>query len=264
MLEAFKKHGSRPSHEQADELDTLIVSSKEERAALSTMLTQLHLQAAKLSGAGQVLQHVDERVAKAAAWLDRIADRLVALESRAASMEQDRQSVEAGRQELVKARAEMRATRELASAFARELEHLPAIATTLTKDLARLDSSLRSAQDQIAGAGKRVEDLETTVAALREEIGRVSREAEALRDRPAPAVASTPPRAPQTMPPALPAGTREPGGAENPVARVAQLMGETRAAIRGLGLDRDVADRIDDQVGRLQTQLDGGTNEGAG
>src|SRR6476660_8530348 len=134
MLDAFKKHGSRPSHEQADELDTLIVSSKEERAALSTMLTQLHLQAAKLAGAGQALQHVDERVAKAAGWLDRIAERMMTLESRAVAMEQEREGVEAARLELSKARADMRTTREMAATFARELEHLPAIATTLSQD----------------------------------------------------------------------------------------------------------------------------------
>jgi len=257
MLDAFKKHGSRPSHEQADELDTLIVTSKEERAALSTMLTQLHLQAAKLAGAGQALQHVDERVAKAAGWLDRIAERMMTLESRAAAMEQERADVEAARQELAKARADMRATREMAGTFARELEHLPAIATTLSQDLVRLDGLVRSAHEDIAVAAKRVEDLETTVAALREEMARMTRDAELRREK---FTASAPARTPQDAMAALPARARENA---NAVARVSQLMDEARAAIRSLALDPEVADRLDDQVGRMQTQLDTGTGPGS-
>jgi chromosome segregation ATPase len=258
MLDAFKKHGSRPSNEQADELDTLIVSSKEERAALSTMLTQLHLQAAKLTGAGQVLQHVDERVAKAAGWLDRIAERMQTLEGRAATMERDRESVETIRQELVKARGEMRATRDMATTFARELEHLPAIATTLSQDLSRLDSQVRAAQQEIVGAEKRVEDLETMVAALREEVSRLSRQIDVRQSRSAASASVTATLAAPTATPVLPARDRAGAAGENAVARVSQLIGEAREAIRHLALDPETADRLDGHVGRLQNQLETG------
>ena len=256
MLDAFKKHGSRPSPEQAGELDTLIVTSKEERAALSTMLTQLHLQAAKLAGAGQALQHVDERVAKAAGWLDRIAERMMTLESRAAAMEQERTDVEAARQELAKARADMRTTREMTGSFARELEHLPAIATTLSQDLVRLDGLVRSAHEDIAVAAKRVEDLGDDGCGASRGDG-----PDGTRGGAAPeAVASAPARTASDGMPALPARAR---ANANAVARVSQLMDEARAAIRSLSLDPEVADRLDDQVGRMQTQLDTGSGPGS-
>ena len=62
MLDAFKKG---PSKQQASELQSLIAASKEERAALSTMLTQVQLHGAKLSNAGKALQEVEEKAAKA-------------------------------------------------------------------------------------------------------------------------------------------------------------------------------------------------------
>ena len=63
MLDAFKKSGvSR--QQQADELQTLIAASKEERAALSTMLTQVQLHSAKLASAGKTLQEVEDKAGK--------------------------------------------------------------------------------------------------------------------------------------------------------------------------------------------------------
>ena len=47
MLDAFKSK-SGASKLQSDELQTLIAASREERAALSTMLTQVQLHSAKL------------------------------------------------------------------------------------------------------------------------------------------------------------------------------------------------------------------------
>ena len=54
MLDAFKSK-SGASKLQSDELQTLIAASKEERAALSTMLTQVQLHSAKLATAGKTL-----------------------------------------------------------------------------------------------------------------------------------------------------------------------------------------------------------------
>ena len=62
MLEAFKKTQTKPAQQQANELQALIATSKEERAALSTMLTQIQLQASKLATAGKNLQDVEELV----------------------------------------------------------------------------------------------------------------------------------------------------------------------------------------------------------
>ena len=75
MLDAFKKSG-KPARNQAEELEALIATSREERAALSTMLTQMQLQTTKLATAGKSLQEVDEKAGKAHARLDEVIDRL--------------------------------------------------------------------------------------------------------------------------------------------------------------------------------------------
>ena len=68
MLDSFKKmggSGNKPGKQQAEELEALIATSREERAALSTMLTQIQIHSAKLSTAGKSLQEVEEHAAKA-------------------------------------------------------------------------------------------------------------------------------------------------------------------------------------------------------
>jgi chromosome segregation ATPase len=82
MLEAFKKTQNKPAQQQAAELQALIATSKEERAALSTMLTQIQLQASKLATAGKNLQDVEELVTKANARLDQVSQRLDTAETR--------------------------------------------------------------------------------------------------------------------------------------------------------------------------------------
>jgi DNA repair ATPase RecN len=85
MLDVFKKSGS--SRQQSDELQTLIAASKEERAALSTMLTQVQLHGAKIVAAGKTLQEVEEKVAKAQTRLDELQDRLNKADARAKELE---------------------------------------------------------------------------------------------------------------------------------------------------------------------------------
>ena len=60
MLDAFKKNSGNTGRVQADELQALIATSREERAALSTMLTQIQLHSAKLATASKTLQDVEE------------------------------------------------------------------------------------------------------------------------------------------------------------------------------------------------------------
>lgn len=87
MLEAFKKTQTKPAQQQAAELQVLIATSKEERAALSTMLTQIQLQASKLAAAGKSLQDVEELVTRANARLDQVSQRLETAETRSSVLE---------------------------------------------------------------------------------------------------------------------------------------------------------------------------------
>jgi len=80
MLDSFKKGPS--SRQQSDELQSLIAASKEERAALSTMLTQVQLHGAKIVAAGKTLQEVEEKAVKAQGRLDELNERLGRSEER--------------------------------------------------------------------------------------------------------------------------------------------------------------------------------------
>ena len=86
MLDAFKKGSVKPA-QQVGELQALIAASKEERAALSTMLTQIQLHSAKLASAGKSLQEVDEKAGKAHARLDEVNERLAQTASRTKEFE---------------------------------------------------------------------------------------------------------------------------------------------------------------------------------
>jgi phage shock protein A len=92
MLEAFKSKmgtgGSKSAKEQTDELQTLISTAREERGALSTMLTQIEVHGSKLTQVGKALQQVNDRAAGATSKLEELTTRLVALESRTRGFEQ--------------------------------------------------------------------------------------------------------------------------------------------------------------------------------
>ncbi|HEY3883583.1 MAG TPA: hypothetical protein VGL62_00140, partial [Vicinamibacterales bacterium] len=87
MLDSFKKSGTKPARQQSEELQALIAASKEERAALSTMLTQVQLQSAKLASAGKMLEDVQEKAGKAHTRLDEIAGRLDTAADRVKALE---------------------------------------------------------------------------------------------------------------------------------------------------------------------------------
>src|SRR5262245_7101130 len=90
MLDAFKKMGNgggKPGRQQADELQALIAASKEERAALSTMLTQIQLQTTKLATASKPLQEVEATATKAHERIDEVAERLGKIDVRTSELE---------------------------------------------------------------------------------------------------------------------------------------------------------------------------------
>ena len=71
MLDAFKGIGGK-SQRQAEDLQKLIDTAREERSALSTMLTQVSMLSAKLGQAGKALEQIT-RVAPGAAGVCRKA-----------------------------------------------------------------------------------------------------------------------------------------------------------------------------------------------
>jgi DNA repair exonuclease SbcCD ATPase subunit len=87
MLDGFKKHQGRSAREQAGDLEALIATSREERAALTMMLSQIQVHSAKLSAATRTLQEVEQRSADAERRLDAIMGRMAQVNSRTDDVE---------------------------------------------------------------------------------------------------------------------------------------------------------------------------------
>jgi chromosome segregation ATPase len=85
MLEAFKSMTGGKSklvQKQTEELEHLIATAREERSAISTMLTTLAARSAKLLPLGKTIEQVSEKATGVTARLDEITKRLSALDDR--------------------------------------------------------------------------------------------------------------------------------------------------------------------------------------
>ena len=91
MLEAFKNMtGGKGKlvQKQSDELELLIATAREERSAISAMLTALTTRSAKLTPLSKSLEQVTERATSVTARLDEIAKRLTALDDHTRQLEE--------------------------------------------------------------------------------------------------------------------------------------------------------------------------------
>src|SRR5688500_13231302 len=83
MLDAIKGlAGGGRAQKQTDDLHLLIATAKEERSALSAMLTQVSMRSSKLAQVGKSLEQVDDKAAATAARLDALVARIHDLEER--------------------------------------------------------------------------------------------------------------------------------------------------------------------------------------
>src|SRR5262245_8773873 len=90
MLEAFKNMSGKGKlvQQQTDELEALIATAREERSALSAMLTSLTTRSAKLTPISKSLEQVTDRATSVTTRLDEIAKRLSALDDHATQLEE--------------------------------------------------------------------------------------------------------------------------------------------------------------------------------
>ena len=91
MLDAFKNMtGGKGKlvQQQSDELEQLIATAREERSAISAMLTSLSTRSAKLTPLGKSLEQVSEKASSVTAMLDEITKRLTALDERTRELEE--------------------------------------------------------------------------------------------------------------------------------------------------------------------------------
>src|SRR4051812_506387 len=97
MLDAIKglAGNGKAQQKQADDLAALIAGAREERSALSAMLTQLSTRSVKLAQLGKSFEEVDKRTANAVRQLDEVAGRLTGLEAKATSFGEVEKRVQA-------------------------------------------------------------------------------------------------------------------------------------------------------------------------
>src|SRR3954462_4821694 len=92
MLDAFKQMAGggkgKLAQQQTDELELLIATAREERSAISAMLTALTTRSAKLTPLGKSLEQVSEKATNVTARLDDIAKRLTTLDDRTRELEE--------------------------------------------------------------------------------------------------------------------------------------------------------------------------------
>ena len=91
MLEAFKNMTGakgKAVQQQADELELLIATAREERSAISAMLTALTTRSAKLTPLSKSLEQVTDRATSVTARLDEIAKRLAALDDQTKQLDE--------------------------------------------------------------------------------------------------------------------------------------------------------------------------------
>jgi len=91
MLEAFKNMTGakgKLAQKQSDELEQLIATAREERSAISAMLTALTTRSAKLTPLSKSLEQVTDRATSVTARLDEIAKRLTALDDHTRQLEE--------------------------------------------------------------------------------------------------------------------------------------------------------------------------------
>src|SRR5436309_14419321 len=85
MLDAFKNltgGNAKLVKRQTDELELLVATAREERSALSAMLTALTARTAKLTPIGKSLEQASEKTTSMTARLEEIAKRPTALDEK--------------------------------------------------------------------------------------------------------------------------------------------------------------------------------------
>jgi len=179
MLEAFKK-STKPARNQGEELEALIAACREERAALSTMLTQMQLQSTKLATSGKSLQEVDEKAGHALLRLDEVMDRLATTDSRARELETIDSRI-GGLTESVRQANEV--TSRLIAPGGELHQHRQAIDTLSSHAQAALATvdALKRDRSVLDELRDQVQQSQSEVRESRDECGQIKAELESLR-----------------------------------------------------------------------------------
>ena len=198
MLDAFKKMGSggtKSAKAQVDELQTLIATAREERSALSTMLTQVQLHSAKLAQAGKSLQQVDDKATAATTRISEVGDRLGKIDKRVQDLEAiDKrintllEGVSQGEQtaaKLMSPDGELQKHRAAVQQLSSQAIQTRASLEALKKEQEALDSlrdQLRQAIGEVKESAERTVTLKGDLEQMRGASGQLAQEHARLKD----------------------------------------------------------------------------------
>src|SRR5438105_1236316 len=191
MLDAFKNITSGKGklvQQQSEELEQLIATAREERSAISAMLTSLTTRSAKLTPLGKSLEQVSEKASSVTAMLDEIAKRLSALDERTKELEEIDKRIETLKESAKQAEqttqkalgpdGELQKHREAVQHLSSQALGTQATLDTLKKERATLDE-LRG---QMQKADGEVKQSITQAGALKGELDQIRKSAATLTE----------------------------------------------------------------------------------
>src|SRR2546430_9717444 len=205
MLDAFRSMTSgknKQVQKQTDELQLLITSAREERSALSTMLTTLTARSAKLTPLGKTLEQVMERAAGVGSKLDEITNRITALDDRAKELEQIDKRIQALKdaakqaelttQKAIGPDGELQKHREAVQHLSSQALQTQATLDTLKKERAALEElrgqmreaegEVKQATTQASAVKSELDQIRATATALTQNYGKIRETAREARE----------------------------------------------------------------------------------
>ena len=183
MLDAFKKRGAgdegKSAKEQVAELKELIDQAREERAALSTMMTQIEMHGSKLSTLGRTLQEVNDRAGPTAGKMDDLAERVSTLDARFAGLEEVGDQFETLRGEVGKVEESVQRLLAPDGELEKHRHGVEQLSAQAIQNVAQLDamkkeqSTLDEVRERLQVAQREVEGAASTTTALKGDVDRL-------------------------------------------------------------------------------------------
>src|SRR5262245_31212758 len=202
MLETLRTlGGGKAPSSAAAELQELIATAREERAALSEMLTQVGLRSANLTHVGKSLELTEERLARATQSVESVDQRLTSLDERTRAVEEIDERMKRFLVQVHQAQEDVEqivgpggqlekhrnAVQEVASQALEAETHVEALKQEraaigdLRIQFAQTRGDLEEAIQKVTGVAAEIETVRTTTSQLTEDSARIqnaSREAD--------------------------------------------------------------------------------------
>jgi chromosome segregation ATPase len=179
----FKKRApgdeGKSAKEQVAELTELIGTAREERAALSTMLTQVEMHGSKLSTLGRTLQEVNERAGGTAGKMDTLTTRLSTLEERATGLEKVEDRIDSLSGTVVKVEETAQRLLSPDGELQKHRLEVQQLSSQATQNVAMLDAmrkdqrTLDELRERLSVSQRELEEAATRSSALKSDFDRL-------------------------------------------------------------------------------------------